>query len=285
MSKKNIPAEIARLEDARKALADAKRTYNACVKSGEKAVKSAQKAHDKAVENARRQLQDENARYTSPIARFDSASLFRDHLDYQGLTIPLEPALTAEVIETVNKYASGSDVGAADALNDSIDTATPALSRDGTAQDCVAQPALTKKVLRVMTPTNSIDLDITEGHDKQAQNFAHKLLIAAQDAPQAVEQHKNNIVVLKHALQETIENTHSIDQAKAALDADRKATGPIQMMQLQLQQVREQTPQDMLKSYDHHKTKKKILGWLTAIVVIAVIIAVIVLWIMSRFRN
>lgn len=57
------------------------------------------------------------------------------------------------------------------------------------------------------------------------------------------------------------------------------------MMQLQLQQVREQTPQDILKSYDHHKTKKKILSWLIAIVAIAVVSAVAVLWIISQLRH
>ena len=273
MSKKDIPAEIARLEDARKALDDAKGTYNARVKGGEKAVKNAQKAHDKAVENARRRLQDENAKYASPIAQFDSASLFRDHLDYQGLAISLEPGLTAEVVGTANQYATGYGAGAAGVL-------------DGAAhRDSAAKPALMKKVLRVTTAADSIDLDIAEGRDKQAQDFARKLLAAAHAAPQVVEQHRNNVAVLKHALQEAIENTHSIDQAKAALDADRKATGPIQMMQLQLQQVREQTPQDILKSYDHHKTKKKILSWLIAIVAIAVVSAIAVLWIISQLRH
>ena len=266
MSKKDIPAEIARLEDARKALDDAKSTYNARVKSGEKAVKNAQKAHDKAVENARRRLQDENAKYASPIAQFDSASLFRDHLDYQGLAISLEPGLTAEVVGTANRYATG--------VLDGADH-----------RDSAAKPALMKKVLRVTTAADGIDLDVAEGRDKQAQDFARKLLAAAHAAPQVVEQHWNNVAVLKHALQEAIENTHSIDQAKAALDADRKATGPIQMMQLQLQQVREQTPQDILKSYDHHKTKKKILSWLIAIVAIAVVCAVAVLWIISQLRH
>ncbi|MBO5628118.1 MAG: hypothetical protein J5965_03465 [Aeriscardovia sp.] len=260
------PAEYARLNDAQKALDNAKANYASRVKTAEKAVKSTQKVHDKAVDNAQKKLAAEKNHFAEEIADFDSIVLYCDHLNYQGYTLPLDPSVTVDLTEQAQE-------------NQAISSAENTEDGDNDETD---EPSLLN--LSIYGVGSRICLTITADRYKEAESFLQKVLDYSEAAPKTVAQHQRNLDILQCALQEAIDNTHDIDHAKEYLTSVKKDTSSIQIAQAHLQEVRNQTPHQLVKAYDSKKTRKKILTWLIFIVIIAVIIAALILWITGALR-
>lgn len=258
LSRNRKPAEIIRLREAEKALNDAQNAYNQRVKQGEKQLKQAQKAHEKAIESAKAELEEERAAFASPIDSFEGALLYKTHLDYQGASLKLDPSMGREIKVEGVLYSPPSN--------------------DGDVED-------TRKVcLRFYSPSGQMDITVPYAKEKEAHEFANAVVTAAKDSIRAQEEYQKNVALLSKGVEETIANTHAIDIAETALAQDKSSTQSVDAARAYLDQVKQDTPKDMLKVYKRGKAQKKLAAWSVIIILCVIAIALLITWISGGFR-
>ena len=258
MSRNREPAEIIRLREAEKAFNAAQNAYNQRVKQGEKQLKQAQRAHEKAVESAKAELEGEKASFVAPIDSFDGAVLYKTHLDFSGASLKLDPALGCEIEMKGGLYTPPSGEGEA---------------KDTRTLD-----------LHFYSPSGQIDLSVPYSEEKEAHAFANAVGAAAKDCLRAKEEYEKNVALLSKGVEEAIANTHAVDIAQSSLAQDRASTQSVEAAKAYLEQVRQETPKEMLKSYKRGKAQKKLAAWSALIILCVIAIALLITWASGGFR-
>lgn len=258
MSRNRKPAEIIRLSEAEKALNAAQNAYEQRVRQGEKQLKQAQKAREKAIENAKAELEAEKTAFATPIDSFEEALLYKTHLDYNGVSLALDPSMGSEIEMKGSRYSPSSG--------------------DGKTED-------TRTVnLHFFSLSRQIDITVPYDKEKEAHEFVNKVNMTAKESIMAKEEYDKNIAILSKGVEDAIANTHAIDIAETSLAQDKSSTQSVDAAQAYLDQVRQSTPKDMLKIYKRGKVQKKLVTWSIIIILCVIGIALLITWISGGFR-
>lgn len=278
MSKREDPVEITRLKEAQKALQDAQDDYQRRVRQCQADLKQAQKAHDKAIRQAKKRLDEENAHFTSPLIQLLGATLYHDHISYNGMVLQLEPDMRSEIHE-IPVAAPQSDASA---------ISTPQSEGSSKPEDSgdADQSADTRRyVLSLTSGGKTMDITALGDQEKDARQLAAETIGAAKVVDNVIATHRTTVETLQSRLDEAQGDMAAILTAQRHVEEAKAATAPVDSLKRQLETLRAETPKDLLKEYDKSRRKATALKVSIIALVIIVIVVLLVLWIMGAFNG
>lgn len=278
MSKREDPAEITRLKEAQEALQSAQDEYQRRVRDCQADLKQAQKAHDKAVRQAKKRLDDENTHFASPLLQLLGATLYRGHIAYNGMVLQLEPSMHSEIREVRGASAPAAAPNAASA-GDGQPSPRTASGSDSEGSDD------RRYVLTFASGGKTMEITALGDQEKSMRELEEETIGAAKVVDNVIATHRTTVETLQTRLDEAQGDMAAILTAQRHLEEAKAATAPVDSLKRQLETLRAETPKDLLKQYDHDRRKAKALkvGIIALVIIVAVVL--IVLWTMGAFNG
>lgn len=280
--------EIQRLKQAEKNLEQARREHDKRVQGAKQDLARARKEQQRAIDEAQRNLDDEDKRWTSPVERFGAATLYRDHLSLGKTGLPLSEGMSSNLLSS-GSILTGADADRAIALDPSLSAAPPKakqgdgiqprprVSTNSSGQRVVDTRTL---VIRFSGPTGSLNVPANPDKTPAATEFASHVLTAGNNVRANTADHEQRRAVLLRSLESAKSVAPEVEQAKQNLDYAQKAVGSIQNASLNLDQVRQATPPNILAEYDKRNRARS--GAMTTfiIIVVLIVLSLAILWIL-----
>jgi hypothetical protein len=262
--------EILRLKQAERNLDQARKEHDRRVQDARQALKRAQKEQSRAIEEAERSLAAERTRWATPIDTFSDAQLFRDHVQRGTQSLPLGTSMSSNIQAATTPTPSSAEDAASQQSGQSA--STPSASGQKLTQTLT---------LTLSTHEGHIDIPADPSHQDDAYEFASHVMTAGKNAAANISDHQHRLHVLEQAVQSAHTTAPQVDQAQKNLDEVEKAMGAIQSASLELDQVRQSTPPEILRSYDRNN-KNRTIGIILGAVIIFIALVAFVAWFFMR---
>lgn len=270
------------IKGAQKALKVAEKEHDKAVKTAEAILKSATISHDAEINKISAQQRMFTQKMNGVASSFGEAKLYGDHISFRRMNIQLSPDITATVSTSGNIYSTtnvkgGSHVSLGGAAVGAM-VAGPAGMILGGHKNKVSSTSTTHDTRRVFVEVSSANGSFaTEGgpeEEADAHEFAAKVMEYGRNYQQRKTDNDKKIAEFDASIAEVSSHTEGIDAAKSALDAVKADTGAVDKARARFRSVAGISAEDERAEESKRSERKRTVRFVGSLVALGAVIII-----------